>query len=372
MKTAVYALTEKGASLGRSLAHALGAQLYVLQRLAGDKNEQFTKNEHFTKDEHFSKDEQFNKDEQFTSLPDCIARTFHAYEGHIFITAAGIAVRCIAPHLLSKTRDPAVVVLDQQGRFVVSLLSGHLGGANALAERIAELSGATPVITTATDTEGLPSVDMLAEERGLRIVDPKRIAGVNAAILEGRPVPLYDPDDALGTRQGAALQPFFERLETLDRLPDRPWVALTRESAIPKAVQHDPHVLLLCPRAFVVGVGCRRGASTEAILSAVHGAMHAAGLGGSAPAALASIDAKADEPGLLEAAAILDVEFSTFSAEELSTVDVPNPSETVRKHMGVDGVCEAAALKAANTTTLLLPKRVHGQVTTAIAYVEKR
>lgn len=343
MKAAVYAVTEKGAALGRAIAETLESRLFVLRRFAQDGAE------------------------PFDSLPECIARNYEIFAGHIFITAAGIAVRCIAPHLTNKTKDPAVVVLDQQGKFVVSLLSGHLGGANALAEGVAEITGGAAVITTATDGEGVPAIDMLAKENGLAIADPARIAGVNAAFLERRPVPLHDPDNALGARQSEC----FAVMEGLDATPKQSWVAVTTDSTVLAELQGDPHVLILVPRRVVVGVGCRRGTPTEEILAAVNAALEEAKIAQPAVKLLASIDAKADEPGLLEAAKRLGVELVTFAPEELSAMDVPSPSATVRKHMGVDGVCEAAAMRAAKTKTLLLPKRVHGRVTTALA-VEKR
>ena len=113
------------------------------------------------------------------------AETFPLYRQHVFIAAAGIVVRAIAPHLRSKRVDPAVVALDQRGKHVVSLLSGHLGGANRLAEEVAAITGGVPVVTTATDTEGVVSIDLLAEEKGLVLSNPEAVKGVNMALLQG-------------------------------------------------------------------------------------------------------------------------------------------------------------------------------------------
>ena len=126
-----------------------------------------------------------------------VAEEFSRHEAHVFVCASGIAVRAIAPLLATKDVDPAVVVLDQEGRFAVSLLSGHLGGANALAEAIARATGGQAVITTATDLAGLPAIDLLAKERGMAIPDLAAAKAVSAALLDGTSIPLVDPEARL-------------------------------------------------------------------------------------------------------------------------------------------------------------------------------
>ena len=138
----------------------------------------------------------------FSSLAGLMRERFHSCRCHIFVAAAGIAVRAIAPFLRDKAQDPAVVVLDQRGRHVVSLLSGHLGGGNAMAEYLAAELGAEPVITTASDLEELPAVDVLAIERGLILSDTGPAKKVAAALLAGKSVPLSDPGNFLGIRGG--------------------------------------------------------------------------------------------------------------------------------------------------------------------------
>ncbi len=299
----------------------------------------------------------------FRSLAQLVARTFHSCDAHIFIGATGIAVRTIAPHLKSKTSDPAVVVLDHQGRFVISLLSGHLGGANALAGRIADLVDGTPVITTATDVEGVPAIDVLAGEQGLVIGNPERIRDVNGALVEGRPVAVQDPEDRLGLSQRTDLDRCFVRGAN----------AGSGESAIGPGVVVDVHVpgtrpeLVLHPRVLSVGIGCRRGVTEEQVAHALQTVLKEHGLAAGAVAGLASVDLKADENGLLLAAGTLGLDIYFYSVEDLKDMDVPNPSRRVEQHIGVRSVCEAAALKRAGKQILLVPKQIVGPVTVAVA-----
>jgi len=147
-KIAIYALTPQGAVLGRRMADQLDADLFLPSRIA---------------DPHGAI--------PFDRLLDVVAKSFFLYPRHVFIAAAGIVVRAIASHLKSKDRDPAVIVLDQEGEYVISLVSGHLGGANELARNVARLTGGRAVITTATDTVGVPSMDLLAKEKDLTIAN---------------------------------------------------------------------------------------------------------------------------------------------------------------------------------------------------------
>jgi len=168
-KTAIYALTHQGASLGKTLTEKIEGDLFLPSRIA-DAYEGIP----------------------FNHLMETVAENFSRYPRQIFIAATGIVVRSIAPHLRSKDSDPGVVVLDQKGRYVISLLSGHLGGANALAAEVAQLTGGEAVITTATETEGVPSIDLLAKERNLFIANFGAVKRINMAVLEGKPVQLLD------------------------------------------------------------------------------------------------------------------------------------------------------------------------------------
>jgi len=334
---AVHALTPQGARLARALAGELGADIFLPRKLAGEG------------------------ERAFDSLPENVAVVFHSYGGHVFVAACGIVVRAVAPLLKGKASDPAVVVMDQNGRHAVSLLSGHLGGANDLARRAAAFTGGEAVITTATDSAGLPSLDLLARDSGLFIENIGAVKTVNAGLLEGRTVQVFDPESRLSVPSRHC--ELFEWVAAPHHLePDRPRVAVTwRSSPLPEGC------LVLRPRVVVAGVGCRKGAPTGDIVDAVLQACRMKSAAPGSLAALASIEAKRGEPGLLEAARQLGVETIFYPAERLGAVKAPNPSQAALKHMGVESVCEAAAMLAGGTDKLLLPKIKTSNVTVALA-----
>lgn len=335
-RLAVYALTPKGAELARRLAERLRGDLYLPGKLAGAGR-------------------------SFASLPELVAGTFHAYAAHVFVAACGIVVRCIAPHLAGKAADPAVVVLDQDGRHAVSLLSGHLGGANALARRVAAETGGRAVITTGTDSAGLPSLDLMARDSSLVIENLEAVRTANAALLAGESVSVFDPENRLTVAaEHCALFTWVAAPHLFE--PGRAGVAVTwRTGGLPRGT------LILRPSVVVAGVGCRRGAGAEAIRSAVLAGCEAAGAAPKSLACLASIEAKRDEPGLRQAARELGVDVIFYPAGRLAGVAVPTPSAVVAGHMGVGSVCEASALLAAGSDRLLLKKTKTETVTVALA-----
>ncbi|MEF2230008.1 MAG: cobalamin biosynthesis protein [Pseudodesulfovibrio sp.] len=333
---ACYALTRRGLALARRLVAGLNADLYAPQRLCAEGGAR-----------------------PFDSLPTLVAETFARYRGHVFVAAAGIAVRCVAPHLRGKGADPGVVCLDQEGRFAVSLLSGHLGGGNDLARRCAAVSGGQVVITTATDTAGAPSLDLLAVERGLAIGNLDRVKAVNGALLDGRPVQIFDPEgwlDADGEPWASAVA------DPASWRPGEPGVWVSVRDDCP-----DPDALRLHPRALMLGVGCRRDTGADEIFGHIKGVLRERGFSLQAVGGLGSAEVKADEPGLLEAAARLGVTPVFFGRGRLGPVAVPNPSETVRRRMGVGSVAEAAALLLAGGGELLVEKTKSETVTLAVA-----
>ncbi len=298
----------------------------------------------------------------FESIRDLLASTFSHYPAHIFVGAAGIAVRAIAPHLQSKDTDPCVVAMDQDGMFCVSLLSGHLGGGNALARDIADMVGAQPVITTATDRQAVPAIDLLAQQAGLGIGNIQAVKLVSGHLLDGGKAALFDPDDHLQFSQRPDLAAYFQpTTETV--AADAPCAVWVDYRVRPSAPGH----LLLHPKNISVGIGCRRDTPCQEILDHLRTVFAAQGLHTDSIAGLASIDAKQDEPGLLEAARELGVPVTFYPPEKLQGVDVPNPSDRVQQHMGVESVCEAAALTLAANKQLIVPKTKSPRVTLAAA-----
>ena len=332
-RLAVYALTRQGLALARRVADMAPADLFAPERLAEEGARGFAR------------------------IADQVHANFHLYHAHVFVTAAGIAVRAIAPLLQSKATDPAVVVCDQDGQHVVSLLSGHLGGANDLTRRLAEHLGARAVVTTATDAAGRPAIDSLARARGCVIADPSRIAAVNAVLADGGTVTVHDPLDALGLSGDPG--PFFELV-----VSPPAQVTVTLDAASGPG-------LTLHPRRLFAGIGCRRGVAQDEILQALASVLDESGLAREGLAGLASVTLKADEDGLLGAAAHLGLPLEFFEPSVLDETPVPNPSERVRDRIGAGSVCEAASILAARKANpearLLAPKTVCGNVTVALA-----
>ncbi|MFJ5645932.1 precorrin-3B C(17)-methyltransferase [Streptomyces sp. NPDC093223] len=244
--------------------------------------------------------------------------------------ATGAVVRLIAPLLGEKTADPGVVCVDEGGRFAVSLVGGHAGGANELAREVAELLAAQPVVTTATDAVGLPGLDTL----GFPVEGS--VAAVSRALLDGEPVAL---------RADAAWPlpalPFAAEGAYTVRLTDR-------------AAEPGEREVLLRPPSLVVGVGASKGAPADEVYALVEGALRDAGLSPRSVAELATVDAKAEEPGIVAAAARLGVPLVTYAAEELARVPVPHPSKAPLAAVGTPSVAEAAALLRGGE--LLVPK----------------
>lgn len=332
----------------------------------------------------------------FVTLADHMRAQFAAYDGFVFVAATGIVVRTLAPLLAGKTSDPAVVVCDQRGMYVISMLSGHLGGANALARQVAALTGGTPVITTATDTENLPAIDLLAQQAGCALRDPHAIKAVSGALLRGEAVYLYDPAGVLDLPDDAARH--FVRVHDLALVyggaDDGTGPAGGSACVVVDWRNHPPrqNVLRVVPRVVCGGVGCRRGTACADILGLLAVRLAAADAAPESLAMLASADIKQDEPGLVQAAGALGVVLRCFDSAALAAVDVPTPSPKAAAVLGVErvGVCEAAAmLGAALCVTrgggadshsaprqsadslplgvLIAPKAVAGGVTVALA-----
>ncbi|SBV97613.1 CbiG family protein [uncultured delta proteobacterium] len=347
--TAIYVLTQQGAMTASQLARAMEVDVYVPPAVEAACP--------------------VDGCIPYDSLRALIAKTFAAYRSHIFITAAGVAVRCIAPHLKDKSIDPAVVVLDQRGKNVISLLSGHLGGANSLARDVAGILGGQAVITTATDTENLPSLDILALEFNLAIANIRAVAKVNAALLAGTRVAVDDPRNHLQLKGSAWKDLFvFTGTEAYASLAPEEAANLVRVTVTPALVPLTDTDLVLHPKTLHIGIGCRRGAKAPEIAGLITAMLEQLELSPGSIADIASADVKQFEPGLLDAAAALGVPVRFFSVKELDAVPVTSVSPKAQEVFGVDGVCEPAALLAAGENAVLrLPKRAAKGVTIAIA-----
>ncbi len=284
----------------------------------------------------------------------------------IFAGSTGIAVRTIAPHIAHKTTDPAVLVVDEGASWCIALLSGHLGGANRLAQTVGAAVGATPVITTATDVNACWAVDVWAASNHLHVVNPPAIKTVSARLLRGEGVALYSPLPIAGCApEGVRLVGDPQEAQVVihsDALDDKAAWGLQ-----PKAAEETARLHLVVG-SIAAGVGCRKGTPAEAIEHALDRAFSQSGANPLALRELCSIDLKADEPGLLETARHRQVPFVVLSAQELEKVEGSQSSSAfVQDVTGVDCVCERSALAAHGQ--LILPKQVYDKVTVALASV---
>ncbi len=288
-------------------------------------------------------------------------------DGIVIFLATGAAVRLAAPLLADKRRDPGIVCVDDAARYAVALAGGHAGGANELTARVGEALGAEPIITTASESLGLPALDSLGEDLGFKVEEGSDLAGVGAVLVSGDTVRLVSesrwptgplPDNVVTKIEGASEENGCEgataRIVISDGLADEP----------------GPGCVVYRPPSLVVGVGCSRGASREEILGLVRSTLRGAGLSEKSVAALASADVKADEPGLLKAASSLDVPVRFRSAEELSAFEVPNPSSVVEGAVGTPSVAEASVLAAG--AELLVEKEKSRAATVAVGRLPVR
>ncbi|MCL6610674.1 MAG: cobalt-precorrin 5A hydrolase [Peptococcaceae bacterium] len=291
---------------------------------------------------------------------------FAGYRGLVMIMALGIVVRTIAPHVRDKRTDPAVVVMDEGGGFAISVLSGHVGGANDLARMIAGKTGCTAVITTATDAGGVPAVDVLARDFQLAPEPFSAVKKVNAALARGERVVIYTEHCLpIPESESLAVRPWAEAGDDISG-----WRVLVTGRA---QARTGEKTLLLRPRNLVAGVGCKRGVEKAGILDEINRALESAGRSSLCLRALATIGARTSERGLVEAARELGVPLLGFGTGELNGAMERfglRESNRVKDRMGVGGVCEPAAMLACPKGRLLAPKRKGDGVTVALAEEE--
>lgn len=285
----------------------------------------------------------------------------------IFIGAAGIAVRMIAPFIKHKATDPCVLVLDELGQFVIPVLSGHIGGGNDLALRISSFLGSTPVITTATDVNRLFAVDSFAVKNNL-VIDNLTVAKeISAALLEKKEVGICS-QFAVTDKEKAHLPSCLTWISEGAACPLSYLIQISAKSTPTTAGLPPDHILHLIPKALVLGIGCRSGIRCEQIEQLVFPTLEKYKIDTRAVFQAATIDLKADEPGLIEFCRKYHWDFVTYSAGQLSRIQGNfTGSDFVKSITGVDNVCERAALAGAGTTDLWVPKHSLNGVTVAVA-----
>lgn len=359
-KTAIIAITKTGAQKARLLRKALqGSELYLPEKF---REKQDAESVGFG-----------------YPVKLLLKQVFSQYKRIVLFMAAGAAVRLLAMLVKTKEKDPAVVVVDQEGKFAISLLSGHLGGANDLAEEVALTLGGTPVITTASDSSGILSPDMIGREFGWKIENKKYIKLVSAALVNGEKVGVYQdsgepywlPDD----KQPANLV-VFDNLGALRESDCKAAMIITDRVLTEEDKDLLKKAVLYRPGNIVVGIGCRRWTCSGEIETALTGVLGEKGLSLKSVRNLATVDIKSDEEGINLVARKYGWPVEYYSKEQLSKYYEDHRgtaccarSETVFRRIGAPGVCEPAALISSGGKELLLAKTIVGKVTIALARV---
>ena len=361
MKIAIIALTKNGVELAGKIGRELDADLY----LKNDFIEKVILNGELFMIHPFSVD--------FHGM---IEKIFFKYDALIFIMACGIAVRSIAPYIKDKQSDPAVVVVDELGRFAVSLLSGHIGGANRLAGRVAALMGGVPIITTATDINGVIAFDELAADNGCAIENIESLKYISSELVNGGKVSFFSD-----CRTAGVLPRNIEAVVSGQTC--KLAVAVTNSTTAPVAAER---VLYLRPRNLIIGIGCKKGKTKREIEDAVMDFIQKNRKSMLSVKGMASISIKANERGILDFCSEKNIPFKTFSAEEIKTVEHRFPSsDFVKKVTGVGGVSEACAVlagmhggrrngeeqPAGGSPKLICRKTVNNGITLALAEEER-
>jgi precorrin-4 C11-methyltransferase len=350
---AIITLTKSGAELGMQLKNRLShACLYVPEKL-GIKRKGCSS---------FAMD-----------LRTLCGELFNHYESLIFIMATGIVVRTLSTFLTHKSSDPAVVVVDEKGRFAVSLISGHLGGANELARRVASITDGTPVVTTATDVQGIVALDLLAQRLECHKIDFNGLKRCTYALLQGEKVGIYPnlmrPYLSMGGKGNLV---FYKTVKDLLNSDCRYKIIVSPkrvEKGLAENIEKDG-VIVLHPRNLVVGIGCNRGTSSTEIENTVKSFFNKWGLSFHSIKKVATVDLKSCEKGLISFARTHNFAIDFFTPPQLNGVSCPTPpSKHSLKAIGSTGVCEPAALLGAGVKTLLYPKAKTPNVTIAVAEI---
>ncbi|RJX24717.1 MAG: hypothetical protein C4554_08210 [Dethiobacter sp.] len=359
MKIAIIALSRPGLRVARQIQHFFpGACLFAHIRL-----EKTRSGEHV-----------FGED-----LKTFVGKLFRKFEGIVMIMAAGIAVRVIAPYLENKKTDPAVVVVDDTGLFTISLLSGHLGGANWLAEEIAWKIGAFPVITTSTDRHGVLAFDLLARRMNWIIEHEEDLKKISAFQVEGKEIVIF-PDETIqvvSPKREAALGkettiPFLGRIsvarsnDEINHRDPQGIVFVSNRRDLPRSPQGKPFIIMR-PRNIWAGVGCRRGVAGGDVVNAVQEAFNRCGREISSLQGMVTAELKSEEPGLKEAAGHFDVPLKICRNEKIREVEhFFRESAFVRKQTGCGSVAEPCAFLGSSRGEMILEKTTFSGITVAL------
>ena len=326
-KRAIVTITRPGLELARKLKDRLGATLYVSEKYLDALDAKETNVRPFD-----------------GVVKNLLPQLFQEYDGIVLVMALGIVVRTIAPLIQDKKYDPGIVVVDVTGKFSISLLSGHLGGANQLAQEVSDIIGAVPVITTGTDVTGTIAPDMIAKELKADLEPFELLKKVSSAIVDGDKVLVINPEKIPVPSLQGTMKPHILLFDTWPESPPPSRAAVLITSRTDERANDLPVHVFIRPRVLAVGLGCNRGTTFEEVHNLLIETFSAHKLSLSSIRALGTIDLKSDEEAFQALSRRLDRPVVTFSREELSSVSTPNPSAMVESHVGTPGVAEPAAI----------------------------
>lgn len=298
---------------------------------------------------------------------------FKQYKAMILIISLGAVVRMIAPILVDKKKDPGVLVVDDKGQFVISVLSGHIGGANALTNEFAQAIHATPIVTTASDVQKTIPVDLFGARYGWIWDSEEKLTPVSASVVNEEHVAIVQETGEQNWWMHDAPMPETLKIyaSTKEAIAAKPHATLLITDRL---IEEDEQVLLengviYRPKSLVLGMGCNRGTSAEEIDQVINDTLAQLKLSKKSVKAIATIDLKKDEQGFLQVTAQNNWQFITYSPAQLNEMPLQNPSETVFKFTGAYGVSEPAALRYAKATDWILEKKKSGNVTISVARI---
>lgn len=340
MKTAVIAITKHGAGIARRIE----GDRYISAKFRTDEPASY-----------------FEK-----PIKDLTAEIWPKYEALVYVVSLGAVVRTIAPYLKDKHVDPAVIVVDDKAKYAVSVLSGHVGGANELTEKIAAALGAQAVVTTASDVGKTIPVDILGRELGWTTELNENITKVSAAVVNEEPVAFVQETGEKNWWKRDTSLPKTITITTLEEARTFKAALLVTDRLIEDPVLE--RAVIYRPKSLVLGIGCDRGVGCEEIERFVRATLEEHRLSFRSVRNVATVDVKKDEVGLVEFCRKHGLELVCYPSEALKDIKAPNPSATVEKYVGTPGVSEPAAILSSGGD-LIVPKRKTSMLTLAVARV---
>ena len=350
MRVAVLAITKNGKKIGQQLTKTFPDMTLYIPKKLQDKD---------TEPDIVSYDD---------STTHMAGKLFAEYEGVVYLFSLGAVVRLISPHLKDKKSDPAVIVIDDKLTFVISVLSGHLGGANSLAVKIAEQMDATPVITTAADVNKTIPVDMVGKDFGWIIDDDSNVTRISAYMVNQEPVGIFQDAGEKNWWPGTLPSnvTIYATLEQLAKSKSKGYLIIT-DGIIPQNIADN--AVIYRPPSLVVGVGLHQTTTSETIQNGIAKTFQTHNFSTKSIAKIASLKKPKPVQGLQNAADALNVPLHLIKRDELAGISIPNPSDVVKKFEGTPSVSEAAALFVSNGTLIIEKQKFPPDLTVAVAKI---